>query len=44
MEGKPDYLSYAEVLETFLTIEGVMRVHNLRIWVRITGNRSAQLR
>lgn len=33
MEGIPEYLDYSEILETFLQINGVVRVHNLRIWV-----------
>lgn len=36
MEAAPEYLDYQEVMETFLSINGVVRVHNLRIWVRIT--------
>ncbi|XP_023158526.1 zinc transporter 2 isoform X2 [Ceratitis capitata] len=32
MEGTPSYMHYAEVLEVFEHIEGVRRVHNLRIW------------
>lgn len=32
MEGTPSYLQYAEVLQIFEQIEGVERVHNLRIW------------
>ncbi|XP_055389358.1 proton-coupled zinc antiporter SLC30A2 [Condylostylus longicornis] len=32
MEGTPSYLDYAEVLEIFQKIDGVERVHNLRIW------------
>lgn len=32
MEGTPSYLQYAEVLQIFEQIEGVKRVHNLRIW------------
>lgn len=32
MEGSPNYMHYAEVLEIFQRIEGVERVHNLRIW------------
>ncbi|XP_035772740.1 zinc transporter 2-like isoform X1 [Anopheles albimanus] len=32
MEGTPKYLDYTEVMQTFLQIEGVVRVHNLRIW------------
>ncbi|KAG4065600.1 hypothetical protein HA402_012590 [Bradysia odoriphaga] len=32
MEGTPTYLEYTEVLDTFLRINGVVRVHNLRIW------------
>ncbi len=33
MEGIPEYVDYSEILETFLQINGVVRVHNLRIWV-----------
>ncbi|XP_036321271.1 zinc transporter 2 [Rhagoletis pomonella] len=32
MEGTPSYMHYTEVLEVFEHIEGVRRVHNLRIW------------
>ncbi|XP_075149183.1 solute carrier family 30 member 3 isoform X3 [Haematobia irritans] len=32
MEGTPSYLHYTEVLNIFQQIEGVRRVHNLRIW------------
>uniref|UniRef100_A0A182NBF8 Cation efflux protein cytoplasmic domain-containing protein n=1 Tax=Anopheles dirus TaxID=7168 RepID=A0A182NBF8_9DIPT len=32
MEGTPKYLDYTEVMQTFRQIEGVVRVHNLRIW------------
>lgn len=32
MEGTPNYMHYAEVLQIFQGIEGVERVHNLRIW------------
>ncbi|XP_020806104.1 uncharacterized protein LOC110182406 [Drosophila serrata] len=32
MEATPDYMDYDEVKRTFLSIEGVMHVHNLRIW------------
>ncbi|XP_058814553.1 proton-coupled zinc antiporter SLC30A2-like [Topomyia yanbarensis] len=32
MEGTPKYLDYTEVMQVFLQIEGVVRVHNLRIW------------
>lgn len=32
MEGTPTYLDYNEMQEIFLRIEGVRRVHNLRIW------------
>lgn len=32
MEGTPKYLDYTDVMQTFLQIEGVVRVHNLRIW------------
>lgn len=34
MEGTPMFLDYTEIMETFLNIDGVVRVHNLRIWVR----------
>lgn len=34
MEGIPEYLDYTEIMRTFLNINGVVRVHNLRIWVR----------
>lgn len=34
MEGTPEYLDYTEIMTTFLSIDGVVRVHNLRIWVR----------
>jgi hypothetical protein len=33
MEGIPEYLDYSEIMKTFLNIDGVVRVHNLRIWV-----------
>jgi len=32
MEATPDYMDYGEVQKVFLSIEGVERVHNLRIW------------
>ncbi|CRL02645.1 CLUMA_CG015788, isoform A [Clunio marinus] len=32
MEAKPEYLDYTEIMKTFLSIKGVLRVHNLRIW------------
>ncbi|XP_062706185.1 proton-coupled zinc antiporter SLC30A2 isoform X1 [Aedes albopictus] len=32
MEGTPKYLDFTEVMQTFLQIQGVVRVHNLRIW------------
>ncbi|KAL7741616.1 hypothetical protein ACLKA6_019385 [Drosophila palustris] len=32
MEAAPDYMDYGEVQKLFLSIEGVERVHNLRIW------------
>ncbi|XP_032592242.1 zinc transporter 2 isoform X2 [Drosophila grimshawi] len=32
MEGTPNYMHYEEVLQIFQRIEGVERVHNLRIW------------
>lgn len=32
MEGLPKGINFNEVMNTFLNIEGVKRVHNLRIW------------
>ncbi|XP_063700181.1 proton-coupled zinc antiporter SLC30A2-like [Culicoides brevitarsis] len=32
MEGVPKFLDYTDVMQTFLQIPGVVRVHNLRIW------------
>lgn len=32
MEGVPKFLDYTEVMQTFMSIPGVVRVHNLRIW------------
>uniref|UniRef100_A0A8D8YJN4 Zinc transporter 2 n=1 Tax=Cacopsylla melanoneura TaxID=428564 RepID=A0A8D8YJN4_9HEMI len=32
MEGIPRGVEFTDVLETFLQIEGVVKVHNLRIW------------
>ncbi|KAI9585203.1 hypothetical protein GQX74_001050 [Glossina fuscipes] len=32
MEGTPNFLEYTEILNVFKRIEGVERVHNLRIW------------
>lgn len=32
MEGTPSYLDYTEVINVFLSIDGVLHVHNLRIW------------
>lgn len=32
MEGTPSYLDYSEIMNTFMDITGVVRVHNLRIW------------
>ncbi|XP_065090045.1 proton-coupled zinc antiporter SLC30A2 [Ochlerotatus camptorhynchus] len=40
MEGTPKYLDYTDVMQTFLQIEGVVRVHNLRIWA-LTINKIA---
>jgi len=36
MESTPDYMDYGEVQKVFLSIEGVERVHNLRIWALST--------
>lgn len=32
MEGTPSYLDYYEIMDIFMQIEGVVRVHNLRVW------------
>lgn len=32
MEATPAFLDYSEVMATFKQIEGVVLVHNLRIW------------
>ncbi|VVC31480.1 Hypothetical protein CINCED_3A011580 [Cinara cedri] len=32
MEGMPKGVNFTDVLETFLSIDGVVRVHNLRVW------------
>lgn len=32
MEATPDYMDYEEVQRLFLSIDGVVHVHNLRIW------------
>lgn len=32
MEATPDYMDYEEVHRLFLSIDGVVHVHNLRIW------------
>ncbi|GAB0094046.1 zinc transporter 2 [Sergentomyia squamirostris] len=40
MEGTPSYLDYTEVKNTFLEIEGVVKVHNLRIW-QLSINKNA---
>ncbi|XP_030383722.1 zinc transporter 2 [Scaptodrosophila lebanonensis] len=40
MEATPDYMDYEEVRQTFMQIEGVEHVHNLRIWA-ISADRVA---
>lgn len=32
MEGTPTFLDYNEIKNVFLDIDGVKRVHNLRVW------------
>lgn len=32
MEGMPKGVNFTDVLETFMSIDGVVRVHNLRVW------------
>lgn len=32
MEGKPKGIDFEQVSQTFLGIDGVVKVHNLRIW------------
>lgn len=38
MEGTPKYLDYAEFMQIFMQIDGVVRVHNLRIWALSINN------
>jgi len=32
MEGMPKSVNFMDVRETFLRIDGVVKVHNLRVW------------
>lgn len=32
MEGAPTFLDYTEIMDVFMHIDGVVRVHNLRLW------------
>jgi len=32
MEGMPKGVNFGDVLDTFMSINGVVRVHNLRVW------------
>lgn len=40
MEGTPTFLDYTDILEVFMQVDGVVRVHNLRLW-GLTANKSA---
>lgn len=40
MEGTPTFLDYTDILEVFMEVDGVVRVHNLRLW-GLTANKSA---
>jgi len=40
MEGTPPDISYKVVTSTFLAVDGIKLVHNLRVW-SITTNKSA---
>lgn len=32
MEATPTFLDYTEIMEVFMQVDGVVRVHNLRLW------------
>lgn len=32
MEATPTFLDYTEIMEIFMQVDGVVRVHNLRLW------------
>lgn len=40
MEGTPTFLDYTDIMEVFMQVDGVVRVHNLRLW-GLTANKSA---
>lgn len=40
MEGTPTFLDYTDIMEVFMQVDGVVRVHNLRIW-GLSANKSA---
>lgn len=40
MEGTPTFLDYTDIMEVFMQIDGVIRVHNLRLW-GLSANKSA---
>lgn len=32
MEATPTFLDYTDIMEAFMQVDGVIRVHNLRLW------------
>lgn len=32
MEATPTFLDYTDIMEVFMQVDGVVRVHNLRLW------------
>lgn len=40
MEGTPPSLNYTEIKQLFLNIDGIRRVHNLRVW-NLSSNKIA---
>lgn len=32
MEATPTFLDYTDIMRVFLQVDGVIRVHNLRLW------------
>lgn len=40
MEGTPRSLNYTDIKQLFLNIDGIRRVHNLRVW-NLSSNKIA---
>lgn len=40
MEGTPTFLDYTDIMQVFMSVDGVVRVHNLRLW-GLSINKSA---